>query len=38
MLGSYYRTWDGKKCDFIGAIDYYTVGPKRGMIARQLPL
>ena len=25
MLGSYYRTWDGKQCDFIGAIDYYTV-------------
>ena len=32
MLGSYYRTWDGKQCDFIGAIDYYTVGSKKRMI------
>ncbi len=32
MLGSYYRTWDGQMCDFIGAIDYYTIGAKDRMI------
>ena len=33
MLGSYYRTWDGKQCDFIGAIDYYTVGARTALRA-----
>lgn len=32
MLGSYYKTSDGQMCDFIGAIDYYTVGAKDRMI------
>ena len=32
MLGNYYETYDGKKCDFIGAIDIYTVGSKKRMI------
>lgn len=32
MLGEYYKTWDGQQCDFIGAIDYYTVGSKDRMI------
>ena len=32
MLGSYYETWDGVRCDFINAIDYYTVGSKKRMI------
>ena len=32
MLGSYYRTWDGQMCQFIGAVDYYTVGAKDRMI------
>ena len=36
MLGSYYRTWDGKQCDFIGAIDYYTVGSKERMIGNYM--
>ena len=31
MLGSYYETWDGVRCDFINAIDYYTVGSKKRM-------
>lgn len=26
MLGNYYQTADGSKCDFIGALDMYTVG------------
>lgn len=32
MLGQYYKTWDGKQCDFIGALDIYTVGSKKRMI------
>ena len=36
MLGQYYKTWDGKQCDFIGAIDYYTVGSKERMIGNFL--
>lgn len=32
MLGSYYETYDGKRCDFIGALDLYTIGSKTRMI------
>lgn len=32
MLGNYYKTWDGRMCEFIGAIDYHTVGAKERMI------
>lgn len=32
MLGAYYETWDGVRCDFIEAIDFYTVGSKKRMI------
>lgn len=32
MMGSYYETYDGTRCDFIGAVDMYTVGTKRRMI------
>ncbi len=32
MLGSYYETYDGRRCDFIGALDIYTVGSKTRMI------
>ena len=32
MLGNYYETWDGVRCDFIEAIDFYTVGSKQRMI------
>ncbi len=32
MLGSYYKTWDGRQCDFTGALDLYTVGQKERMI------
>ena len=32
MMGSYYETYDGKRCDFIGAADLYTVGSKQRMI------
>ena len=32
MLGSYYETFDGHRCDFIGALDLYTVGSRDRMI------
>ena len=36
MLGSYYRTWDGKQCDFTGALDLYTVGSEQRMIGNYM--
>lgn len=36
MLGSYYKTWDGQMCEFIGAIDYYTIGERERMIGNFL--
>ena len=32
MMGSYYETYDHKRCDFIGAVDLYTIGSKQRMI------
>ena len=32
MLGKYYETYDGVRCDFIGAVDLYTIGSKQRMI------
>ena len=32
MLGQYYETYDGHRCDFLGALDLYTVGSKQRMI------
>lgn len=32
MLGQYYKTWDGKQCDFLGALNLYTVGEKKRLI------
>lgn len=32
MLGNYYETYDGKRCDFIGALDLCTIGSKQRMI------
>ena len=32
MLGNYYETYDGKRCDFIGALDLYTKGSHQRMI------
>ncbi len=32
MLGNYYLTHDGVQCDFIGALNLYTVGAKERMI------
>lgn len=32
MLGQYYETYDGIRCDFIGALDLYTIGSHQRMI------
>ncbi len=32
MMGHYYETYDGKRCEFLGAVDLYTVGSKTRMI------
>ena len=32
MLGNYYETYDGYRCDFIGALDLHTVGSRQRMI------
>ena len=32
MLGQYYETYTGVRCDFIGALDLYTVGSQQRMI------
>jgi len=32
MMGHYYETFDGQRCDFIGALDLCTVGAKKRMI------
>lgn len=36
MLGQYYKTWDGQQCDFIGALDLYTVGHKDRMVGNYM--
>lgn len=32
MLGQYYETYDGVRCDFVGALDLFTVGSRKRMI------
>lgn len=36
LLGSSYRTWDGKEYDFIGALDLHTVGAKERIVGDYL--
>lgn len=36
ILGSYYKTWDGIQCDFLGALDLYTIGCKERMIGNYM--
>ena len=36
ILGAYYKTWDGQQCDFLGALDLYTIGRKERMIGNYL--
>ena len=32
LMGKYYKTWDGKEIEFLGALDLWTVGGKKRMI------
>ncbi len=32
LLGKYYKTWDGKEIEFLGALDLWTIGSKKRMI------
>ncbi len=36
MLGCYYETHDGRRCDFVGALDLYTVGAEKRMIGNYM--
>ena len=36
MLGAYYETHEGKRCDFIGALDFYTRGARERMIGNYM--
>ncbi len=36
MLGQYYETYDGVRCDFIGAMDLWTIGSKQRMIGNTI--
>lgn len=36
MLGAYYETHEGARCDFIGALDLHTVGSKERMIGNYM--
>jgi len=31
-MGKYYKTWDGKEIEFLGALDLWTIGGKERMI------
>ncbi len=32
LMGNYYKTWDGKEINYLGAIDLWTIGGKKRMI------
>ncbi|MCQ1531611.1 type 1 glutamine amidotransferase [Lutispora saccharofermentans] len=32
MLGKFYKTWDGKEIEFLGALDLWTIGSKKRMV------
>jgi CobQ-like glutamine amidotransferase family enzyme len=32
LLGKYYRTWDGREIEFLGALDIHTIGCKKRMV------
>ncbi len=36
MMGQYYKTYTGEQCDFIGALDLYTVGSEERMIGNYM--
>lgn len=36
MMGKFYKTWDGHELEFIGALDFYTIGDKQRMIGNYM--
>jgi len=36
MMGSYYETHTGARCDFIGAVDFHTIGSAQRMIGNYM--
>ncbi|NSW90339.1 MAG: type 1 glutamine amidotransferase [Firmicutes bacterium] len=36
LLGKYYRTWDGKEMEFLGALNLWTIGCKKRMIGNMV--
>ncbi len=32
LLGQYYKTWDGKQLDFIGALNIHTIGEEKRLV------
>ena len=36
LLGKYYKTWDGKEIEFLGALDIWTIGGKKRMIGNMV--
>ena len=36
LLGKYYKTWDGKEIEFLGALNLWTIGSQKRMIGNVL--
>ncbi len=36
LMGNYYKTWDGKEINFLGALNLWTVGGKKRMIGNMV--
>ncbi len=36
MLGNYYKTWEGKEIEFLGALNLWTIGSKTRMIGNMV--
>lgn len=36
LLGKYYKTWDGKEIEFLGALNLWTIGGKKRMIGNMV--
>ena len=36
LLGNYYKTWDGKEIEFLGALNLWTIGGKERMIGNMV--
>lgn len=36
LLGNYYKTWDGQELEFMGCLDFHTIGDKERMIGNYM--